>query len=422
MLRINRQTVLASLILGILFVLMTVVTHDVFTAPYPGHNDFVSRYIPLRAFWLEGIDPYSDVATARIHQVIYGRAALPTEDPGLFAYPFYILFVLLPVMPLDYAWASAVFMVALEFMLLGALFALLDLFQWRPKPILLGVLLLFTLLSYFPMRGLLLGQPGVVVYGLQVGVLWALAKKRDGLAGVLLALSTIKPQMGYLFVPLIGLWGLFTARWHFVGLSAGTFGALILASFVFLPSWFSEWLAQVALYPTYTALGSPLWILAHYAWLDKDPITGLWGVQGGFGAVLDLLFSAMAYGYLAWAWWGVLIQGKRERVLWAIALTLIMTHLVAPRTATPHYVIFFIPLIFGLREWTLRRKRQASWGAPLLLLLIALAQWAHFLLTVDGEFEHPSVYLPTALAALAFMVITRRWWWQDAQARLGGAG
>lgn len=420
MLRLNRQVVLASLILSVLFVLMTGVTHQVLTAPYPGHNDFVSRYIPLRAFWLEGINPYSDEATARIHQVIYGRPALNTEDPGLFAYPFYILFVFLPLTPFDYAWASALFMVALEFMLIGALFLLFDILQWRPKPLVLGLLLLFTLLSYFPMRGLLLGQPGVLVYGLQVGVLWALAKKRDGLAGVLLALSTIKPQMGYLFVPLIGLWGLATARWRFTAWSVGMFVGLLGASFLFLPSWLSAWLEQVALYPTYTALGSPLWIMAHYAWLGKDPVTGLWGVQGGFGAGLDLLFSALAYGYLAWAWWAVLIQRRHERVFWALVLTLVMTHLVAPRTATPHYVLFFIPLLFVLRQWTLQRPRQARWGVPALLLLMFLAQWVHFLLTVDGEFEHPSVYLPTALLALAAMIWSRRAWWGDAQARLGG--
>jgi len=410
---LRARGILAGLLL-VLFMGNAWMTHDVLTAPYPGHNDFVSRYIPLRAFWLEGIDPYSDEATARIHAVIYGRPALPNEDPGLFAYPFYILFPLLPLAWLDYPWASAVFMVLLEFLLLAALVMSLGLFRWRPRPLLLATLFLFTLLSYFPMRGLILGQPGLLVYFLEVAALVALARKQDSWAAVALALSTIKPQMGYLFVPALLLLGLGLRRWRFLAAFGLAFGGLMLASFLLAPRWLNDWLAQVALYPSYTALGSPVWILAHYPWLGQDA-AGQWGVRGGFGHLTEAALNLALYVALAWAWWTVIVRRRYERALWAVVLTLVITHLVAPRTATPHFVVFLLPLVFWLREWT-TRQRGATLGATLLLLALALAQWAHFLLTVEGEFEHPSVYLPTPFLVLGLLLATRQRWWDDPHA------
>lgn len=281
-----RARALFAALLLILFVSNAWITHDVLTEPYPGHNDFVSRYVPLRSFWLEGVDPYSDETTARIQSIIYGRPALPNEDPGLFAYPFYILFLLLPLAWLDYPWASAVFMVLLEFLLLVALVMSLSLFRWRPKPLLLAALFLFTLLSYFPMRGLILGQPGLLVYFLEVAALLALTRKQDAWAGAALALSTIKPQMGYLFVPALLLVGLGLRRWRFLVSFGLAFGGLMVASFLLAPRWLSDWLAQVALYPSYTAIGSPVWVLSHYPWLGQDE-AGQWGVRGGFGHLIE---------------------------------------------------------------------------------------------------------------------------------------
>lgn len=127
------------------------------------------------------------------------------------------------------------------------------------------------------------------------------------------------------------------------------------------------------------------------------------------------VLSLALYGYVAWAWWAVIVKRRYERALWAIVLTLVITHLVAPRTATPHFVVFMLPLTFWLREWTTQGRGATLW-ATLLLLALALAQWAHFLLTVEGEFEHPSVYLPTPFLVFGLLLATRRLWWEDPHA------
>ena len=388
--------IIAALLLSVA-VIVVVATHDVLTEPHPGHNDFMSRWEGARAYWYDDLNPYSAQASAQIQERIYGRPAEPDEDPGYFAYPFYTVFLLWPLVHTSYAWAAAIWMVLLEACLIGAQVLLLDLFGWRPKPWLLAVLLLWTLGQDFAARGLLLGQLGIVVYFCEVLALWGIARRRDALAGIALALSTIKPQMGYLLVPFLLLWALTVRRWRFVGWFAGVFGALMIASFVAEPGWFADWIEQIHLYPFYTAIGSPVWIVMdHYLGLGA---TGEWAV------------SLLLIGGLLWAWREVLWHGKRERFGWTIMLTLTVTHLAALRTATPHFVVFAIPLTFYLRE--LSQRRGDRWVA-LTLLALAVLPWLHFLATVEGDFEHPSLYLPVPFGMLALLWLTRRMWWRAA--------
>jgi hypothetical protein len=376
--------------------------HNSLTAPYPGLNDFMSRWEGGRSYWVDGLNPYGEQASLNIQQRIYGRAVVEGEDPGYFAYPFYTLFVVWPLVYLDYAWASAVWLVLLSALLITALFLLLDLFKWRPKPWLLGLLLLWTLIFYFSSRGLILGQPGLVVYFLEVLAIWGLSKNQDRLAGVALALSTLKPQMGFLIVPFLLLWGLATRRWQFVGAFALAFGLLAAVSFILLPTWLSDWLAQLRLYTSYTALGSPVWIVTQY--------------YLGLGTVGELLVNLLLYSFMVWAWYMALIAGKHERFLWTITLSLTVTHLTATRTATPHYVVFIIPLIFYLKLLTQHYRRQGGLWAALILMALLVIPWVHFVNTVAGEFEHPTVYLPLPFGMLLLLWLTRAQWWNSSPA------
>lgn len=401
---INRQRLIFAIIVFIAFVIAVVGIYNTFTKPYPGLNDFMSRWEGARSYWLEGLNPYGDQASFNIQKRIYGRAVVEGEDPGYFAYPFYTVFLVGPLVVLDYAWASAVWMVVLGASLVGALFLLISLFNWRPSPLILTTLVLWSIFAYYPSRGLILGQLGIVVYFLEVITIWALVKNYHGVAGIALALSTIKPQMGYLIVPFLLLWGVRRRHWLFVRAFIVTFSGLILFSFLLVPSWLIDWLTQVGIYDTYTALGSPVWIVFNY-YLQ-------------LGNIVTRSVEFIFYGFLAWVWYTVLWQRKEERWLWAIAMTLTITHLVAPRTATPHYVVFMIPLIFYLRAVSRAYHQKSVYYNLLILIILFIAPWIHFLLTVVGEFEHPTVYLPLPFAMFLLLWLTRQKWYQ-AQEALG---
>lgn len=380
-------------------IINVIITHNAFTEPFPALNDFMSRWEGARSYWVDGLNPYGDEASLKIQERIYGRPVVEGEDPGYFAYPFYTVFLVWPLVYLPYSWASAIWMVLLEVCLVGALLLILDMLKWRPRPWLLVLLIGWTLVAYYPSRGLILGQPGLVVYFLEIVVLWALTKERSTLAGLALAVSTLKPQMSFLFVPFLLLWGIYTRRWRFVTASTVTMGVLLLASFILQPSWLHDWLQQVSIYTDYTALGSPVWIVTQY--------------YLGLGSVGEWAINIVFYLLMFWAWYQLIIQRKIEHFLWTAALTLTVTHLVATRTATPHYVVFIFPFLFFLRE--ISNKRVSGYLVALILIALLFIPWIHAIHTMQNKFEHPTVYLPVPFAMVILLCLTRHRWWKTTQ-------
>jgi hypothetical protein len=393
-----QQIIFAGVVLALLAI-STVFIHDYFTEPYPGFNDFMSRWEGARSFVIDGLNPYGDEASLNIQEQIYGRPVVEGEDPGYFAYPFYTIFMIWPLVYMSYAWASAIWMVLLAVCVIVSLLLLLDLFSWKPKIWLRALLIYWSLIFYFAGRGLILGQVGLVVYLLEMLTVWALIRNKDELAGVALALSTVKPQMAFLFVPFLLIWGLRAGRWRFLGGFGVSFGVLMGLSFLMEPSWLGDWIAQVRLYPSYT-VASPVWILTQ--------------MYLGLGDTGEQIVTLALYGLLLWTWYGVVIQKHYDRFLWVVSLTLVITHLVAPRTATPHFLVFMLPLVFYFAEVAKRNRRHGSKWVVLILAALLIIPWVHFLVTIVGDQEHPVVHLPLPFGLLLLLWFTRRMWWQRA--------
>lgn len=400
----DQQKWLAFGILAVVLVANVIATYAVFTQPFPGRNDFYSRWEGARSFWQDGVSPYSDEASLNIQMGIYGRPVIENEDPGFFVYPFYTVFLVGPTTMVEYALADAIWLVLLEVCLIAAILLLLNLYNLKlPVWLLIGAIL-WSLMDYFPSRGLFLGQPSHVVYVLQILTIWAVFRKQVSLAGVALAISTFKPQMGYLFVPFLLLWAVRENRWRFVGTFGVTFGALMLASFALQPDWFGAWLDQVRQYPEYTAAaypdtGSPVWIITRY--------------YLGLGSAVELLVSVVLVLPIIWAWYGVLVERREDRLLWTISLTLVITHLVALRTATPHFAVFNLIIVFYLKQLSVR---YGNWAVALTLFGLFVFSWAHFLITVQGRntLEHPTLFLPLPFVLYGLLWLTRKMWWEHA--------
>lgn len=390
---VSRRLLIFTGIIALLFVGSVIATRQLLTAPYPGHNDFVTPWEAARSFWLEGIPVYSDASNENIQRIIYGRPIESGEFPNYYAYPFYTIVMLLPLVYLPFDWASAAWMVILEACLLGALALMLDVYRWKPRPLLLALLVIFALFFYPAARGLILGQVSHAIYLAQVLALWALLKRRDALAGVALGIATMKPQMSYLIIPFVLLWALRERRWRVVGAFGVMFGGLLALSFILQPTWVSDWVFELQRYTTYTEVGSPVWVLTQF-YLN-------------LGAAGEWAVSLVLYGVVLWAWYGVIVQRRHERWLWAALLTLTITHLVAPRTATTHFVVFSLPLWFYMAA--LSRRGHGLIAAGLLLALLILP-WLHTVSTIDGEFEHQATYLPLPFFTLALLLVWRAGW------------
>ena len=380
----------------ILFLTLTTLGfYSVFTNRYPGANDFYARWRPARAWLFEGRSPYTDSVTLDTQLGMYGRPAKPEEDKGLFSYPMFSMIFFAPFALFDsYAWASAAWLSVLFGSLVGLVAVSLNWAGWRPPVWLFALTMIFSILWYHAVRTLLLGQFAALEALILAAALLAAGAEKDEWAGVLLALAMTKIQMAFLMIPGLLLWSVSLKRWKLGAWFASALAVLLALSFMLLPTWVAEWRAQLGTYVDNTFIVSPISVIAQYL-LPGNAFWLEWAVSGCLGL------------YLLWEWWQARGQTGRQ-FAWVAALTLVVTNLIALRTATTNYVMM-TPALF-----LLFRFMHERWGWRG-LLAIAFAEftlffgiWILFLVTVTGNVEQPPTYLPLPILLFVGLLLTRR--------------
>jgi len=363
--------------------------YSLFTSKVPSGNDFYSRWRGTRALLLEGKDPYSEEVTLEIQRGMYGRPARGDEDQVAFAYPLYVSLFILPLAFLPYPQAQALWLSGLVFLTLATVIIILRTFDWKPSPGGLLALSLWCLLLYPTARSVVLGQFTIPVLALVALALWAMQRGWDFLAGCSLALATIKPQMIFLLIPFLLLWGLTQSRRRVVSGFIVVMMALLLISTLILPSWIPGFLAGLGQYRLYTGRytgsRSPLEIL--FASLLPTSISS------GVAIFVSLLLG----GYLIFRW-GQVAKG-REQFWPAIFMTIVVTLLIPVQTGTTNQVLLLLPLVFWLAQWAKR-----WWIVLPLSLALLMGPWVLFLATVRGEAEQPVMFLPLPLFVLTYLL------------------
>jgi hypothetical protein len=394
----TKQRLLSVTLLAIILIFNVIGTHNALSGSQLGFNDFLSRWEGARSYLIDGLSPYSDEAGLNIQYRIYHGPVPEGRDPSLFAYPFYMVFLVAPLVYLEYSWAAVIWMVLLETLLVGILVLMLDLLKWRPRPLVFGLLIAGTLLCYPSLRGLLLGQPSHLVIFAQMLTVWALVKNKDNLAGVALVLTTIKPQMGFLFMPFILLWALRYRRWRFIRSFTLVLTIAVVASFILWPSWLGEWIQGVLQYTEYTPNDSANHILlVEYL---------------GLSILVEVLIGGLQFLYVCWAAYKVLVHEQHERFLWTTALIFVVINLVSPKLGSSHFAIFIIVLLAFYGRQLARRRRGSLWVSLLTLAIIVLP-WIQFALTRDGNNEHRMMGVIMPVTAFIVLVVTRKLWWRQ---------
>jgi hypothetical protein len=382
-------------LLGVLLVGLTLANYQ-FAQRAPGGNDFLTRWVGANAWLREGINPYDPRVSLRAQEMIYGRPADPVsgEDVANFVYPLPAMAFFAPFGLLPYPTARAVWMTLLELGLpvLAVIGARLG--RWNPPPGVLGALMLFSILWYHGFRAVIVGQFAVIEAVLMAGALLAISREQDILAGLLLALTVAKPQMAFLLAPFVVLWAASRRRWWVVISSVGFLAVLLGVTLLLIPDWPILWLRQLADYPEYTALGSPISIIA-----SAVPPARVW---------IDRILTGLLILYLLWEWSQSIGKGERA-FLWAAQLTIVITNLVAFRTATTNFVVMLPALCLILAILGERLGRRSHILVPLTLAGLLAGLWALFLSTVEGNVESAAMYLPAPLLLLVGLWWVR-WW------------
>ncbi|MCK5054377.1 MAG: hypothetical protein KAR65_08865, partial [Anaerolineales bacterium] len=216
-----------------------------------------------------------------------------------------------------------------------------------------------------------------------------------------LALTIAKPQMSFLIIPFVLVWAIRARRLKIVGWFLGVTTILIGGSLIALPSWPLGWVSQLLSYPGYTDLGSPISILANLL------------PRGGSSA--NLIITGLLSLYLLWEW--IMAAGKEDSWFqWAAALTIVITNLIAFRTATTNFVGMLPALLIIFKTWEDRWGKGGVIASLLTLLGLSIGLWFLFLGTVQGNVESAVMYLPLPILTLVGLLWSR--WWVISAARL----
>ena len=390
-----------ALLLALLLAGNAVGLYAVLTSRYPLMVfDFHPLWEAARELFLRAGDPYSDAVTLRVAQAKRGLVATAAGSDHTFAYPLPMLFLFLPLAYLPLPWAQAVWYTILEGSLVAGVLLGARGMGWRPPTWLLGWTVVWSLLVLPNAWALILGQASLLVFACIAAVTWALSAGRDGLAGVLLACATVKPQMSLLLLPPLAIWAVAHRRW---GVFKGLGGALTLlygTAFLIRPGWVEGFLYALSRYAGHSQFISPVALVARVI------------SPAGLSSLFSLVLSCALLAGLAGAWWWGLWRGRGMR--WNIGLTLVVTLLVMPRTSTVNHVVLILPLFLALAALN-GSPAQRHFLVAGLLLLVLVAVWGFDLLVLaelEGEravAQHRTLALmvPTAMG-VALLVGRRR--------------
>jgi hypothetical protein len=390
--------VLATVV--VVYLLLVYAAYRTLTSQVPGGNDFYPRWRGTRALLLDGQDPYSEEVTLQIQKDMYGRPARDDEDQVAFAYPLYVALLILPFSLLPYPLAQAFWLSALILTALATLVVVLRTLDWNPHPVALVGLAVWFVLFYPTARSVILGQISIVVLVLVALALWALKDGRSFLAGCLLGLSTVKPQLVFLIVPFLLLVSSRRRNYRAVAGFLSVVGILLVVTSIILPTWIPSFIAGLTSYRSYTSIyrggASPLGYLVGA--LVPSPMSG----PGTLAVSLGLI------AWVAYTWFGAL-TGRVQASL-ALSLTIVATLLLPGETGTTNQVLLLLPLVQWLHEW-----RKQRWLAGLASSVLLIAPWLLFIGTLKGDLEHPMMVLPLPIATLLMFLWTRR---EDAAGQL----
>jgi hypothetical protein len=323
-----------------------------FVTHFDAGGHFLPRWAGTQWFVKDGISPYSDEAVRGLQELVLGRRPRPNDPPVFYLFPFYAFVVYLPFSLItDFELATAVWMTALEAALLAAGVVSISLSRWRPSRPLLAAFLLFSVLWYFGGRALINGHVVILTSLMVLLALLAIRAGHDVLAGFLLALSTITPQVVFLLILFVIIWALSARRGGIAASFVVSLLFFLFSTLLFFPDWLAAYARQVLVY---------LVVLAP----PSAPGGVLFRSLPGIGRQIGWGLTVFSLGLLFWEW--RLARGAEMRhFFWTACLTIVVSSLTGIPTSPDHYVMMLPALALSMEVWD---ERWGALGKTLIVL------------------------------------------------------
>ncbi len=364
-----------------------------FARANPGGLDFLAHWQGTRSFLKNGIDPYSEQSATTINSLI---VEVGVEESGNYRFvsPLISFIVLVPFSLLkDFTIARAVWMTFLELILFASVWLVAKWLRHLPTALKVAFVLV-SMICYYPMvKGLLDGSLAIVCFALLILVIHLLIHHHDEAAGVVLALTLIKPDMAYPFIVVILVWAIANRRLQMVWWLLGSIFLLIGFTMVLIPAWPISYIKSIINFSAYnpvretelapTALAIRLLLAKNLALL------------------VMIVFELIS----------VKTRGSK-RLLWFAGLLLILSPLVGGAVRIEHLTLImpgvFIGLGFILDFW----QGKGKWLVFIVPGVIVFLSWifSGFLFTGISP-KWNMLVLSLIIPTLALLLIYWSRWW-----------
>jgi hypothetical protein len=370
-------------------------------------SDLYPRWLGARELLLRGRDPYREDITREIQAGYYGRPLDPNrpfdpKDQQAFAYPLYVVFMLAPMIAMPFVIVQRIFLLLLIALTVASVPLWLHVLRWRISLRWQLVWIILVVGSFPAIQAFKLQQLTLLVAALLAASFASIVRRRLVLAGILLALASIKPQL----VVLVGLWlliwisGNWRERQKLFWSGVASMVILIGSGELLLPGWIHEFRAATSSYYQYTGGGRSV--------LDAalSPIAGR--------IVAFVLVTAL----MVWLW-RLRREGEQSPAFqWSLGAVQAMTLVVIPMFA-PYNQVLLVPCVMLIAKaiydvWQANRMSRffvlltataIAWPWVASLTLAVALIWLP-LITVQQAWRVPmgsTLMIPVSILALIFV-------------------
>ena len=337
----------------------------------PGGNDFLVHYVGTRSYLNEGISPYSDEVATRIQVAAYGHPAEGEEHELRVAYPLYSVLLFSPFAIIgDYLVARAIWMTVLEIGLIGMTFLCFELFEWKPGIWIQAGILLFSMIWYHAVRGVVNGNAVILI--------------AFALTAIFLILWIL-------------IWSVYQKRWELIFWFLATMVGLVLIGVALIPDWLIQNLVEVLRYPGYNPAGTLAEALAE--WLPGIANQLKWGIWIGISGLLILEWSKnRTTGF--------------DGFLWGSMLTLVLSQWIGIQTDPGNFILLFPALLLILSLIAKKFPAKEVLIVSISLGSLFLGLWLLFILSLDRTYQPVQgsvMFLPVPALCLIGLYWVRHW-------------
>jgi hypothetical protein len=325
-------------------------------------SDLYPRWLGARELLLRGRNPYGVDVTREIQEGYYGRVLDPSRrgdphDQAGFAYPVYVVFFLAPSVRFPFPVIQRLFFWLLLVITSGTTILWLRVVRWAQPVWAQLSLIALTLGSIAAMQGLKLQQISLLVAGLIAAAIVLLIYDHAALAGILLAMASVKPQLVLLLLAWLAIWmmGDWRKRYGLATSFLVSMAILCAVSEWYLPHWIRLFWQAVRQYQNYAENTSVL--------------------DGLIGKPWSWFFEIAAAAALLNACWRERRnKADTERFGFTVSMILAGTILLIPTSAQYNQVLLIPALLMIVKE------RRLIWGRGVLhraflLMTIILTVW-----------------------------------------------